>query len=278
MMFSIAVPSLNYGRFLRPCLASIAEQDYRDLEVLIADGGSSDDSLAIAEEFVAADPRFRIVSRSDRGQADAVQRAFESSAGDIFGFLNADDVYLRPDALSLVAAEFAGSPPPDVVSFGGVYTDESGAVIKPVRLRRHPLDSLDRLRFRHSVLQPATFWRRQVQAQLPLHREFHYVFDAVFFYEAAQRFQWRERSTPIAGYRLHGENKSTTIRPDRVRELAVFESMKFGVGSFRARYATAVADLIDTLHGSPTLRGLKYPVRVVTNGLSFITAHRFPGI
>jgi glycosyltransferase involved in cell wall biosynthesis len=277
MTFSIAVPSLNYGRFLRQCLQSIAEQDYLDLEVLIADGGSTDDSVAIAEEYAAADARFRIISRSDRGQADAVQRAFERSVGEIFGYLNADDVYSRPDALSLVAAAFAASPAPDVVSFGGTYINADGSVIKPVRLRRHPLDSLDRLRFRHTVLQPATFWRRQVQTQLPLHREFNYVFDAVFFYEASQSFQWREYSTPIAGYRLHDANKSTTIRPDRVRELATFESMKFGAGSFRARYAATVADVIGALHTS-RLGGLKQVVRIATNGLSFITAHRLPGI
>jgi glycosyltransferase involved in cell wall biosynthesis len=157
MKISIAVPSYNYGAYLTACLQSIAEQEHSDFEVLIADGGSADDSLQIAQRFAARDARFRVVSTADRGQADAVQRAFSQAGGDIFGFLNADDMYLQPTALSEVASAFTANETADVISFGGCYVAANGSVIKRVRLRYHPLDSLERIRFRPSVLQPATF-------------------------------------------------------------------------------------------------------------------------
>jgi glycosyltransferase involved in cell wall biosynthesis len=279
LRISIAVPSRDYGRYLEPCLASIAMQEHRDYEVLIADGGSSDDSVAVAERYAQRDRRFRIVSRADRGQADAVQRAFAASTGVVFGFLNADDFYLRADALALVASAFAASPETDIVSFGGHYVDEAGRHLGRVRLRRHPLDSLRRIRYRTSVLQPGTFWRRHVQEVVPLRTDLHYVFDSWFFYEAHGRFGWREFDEAIVAYRLHGSNKSTGIRPDRVGEIARFEAHKFGSTSVRARYVALLASVLarcDAM-GRPGA-AMKSLVYHVVNGLSFLTAYRLPGI
>jgi hypothetical protein len=84
---------------------------------------------------------------------------------------------------------------------------------------------------------------------VPLHTDYHYVFDAMFFYEVAQRFKWIERDTPIAGYRLHQQNKSPGIKADRIRELAALEALKFGPQSMRARYLSGVAwaGLVETV-------------------------------
>ena len=162
MKVSIAVPSMNYGRYIWHCLRSLAEQDHADLEVLIADGGSSDDSLDIIHGFCQRDWRFQLVSTRDDGQADAVNRALVLASGDVLGFLNADDFLLCKDALSSVVEAFRMQPEADVVSFTGFYADENGRLIKPVRLRYHPLDSLALMKYRSSVLQPATFWTRKV--------------------------------------------------------------------------------------------------------------------
>ena len=97
MKLSIAVPSYNYVQFLEVCLSSIQQQDYRDFEVLIADGGSKDGSLDIIRRFCDTDTRFRLVSTSDQGQADAISKAFAYASGDILCFLNADDCYLDND-------------------------------------------------------------------------------------------------------------------------------------------------------------------------------------
>jgi glycosyltransferase involved in cell wall biosynthesis len=279
LKFSIAVPSLDYGRFLTECLASIAMQQDVELEVLIADGGSTDESLEIAENFVRNDTRFRITSRSDHGQADAIQKAFEESTGDIFGYLNADDLYLRPDALKMVAEAFADASAPDIVSFGGTYVDQHGRHLRPVRLRYHPSDSLDRIRFRPSVLQPGTFWRNRVQREIPFRTDLHFVFDAWFFFEAQRRFDWIERPDAIVGYRLHGSNKSVGVKPARVRELAVFEGHKFGEGSVRARYARAISRIAYRLRGTDPVRRLaRRMLYLGVNSVSFASAYRLPSI
>jgi len=279
MRVSIAVPSMNYGRYIGHCLESLAAQDHADLEVLIADGGSADDTLQIVQRFCERDGRFRLVSRRDDGQADAVSRALSGASGEIFGFLNADDFLLCPDALSSVVEAFRARPEVDVVSFSGFYADEAGSRIRPVRLRYHPLDSLARMNFRASVLQPATFWRRKVSEAVPIRIEFHYVFDAVFFYEAQRRFSWQEFPKPIAGYRLHGANKSLGVRSARIFELARYEQLKFGDASARAAYLRVVGGSVRVCERLPVLGGfLRRLIYLGVNSLAFATAYRVPGI
>src|SRR5688500_7506607 len=123
MKISIAVPSYNYAKFLDACLGSILVQDHENFEVLIADGGSTDGSIEIIADYCARDKRFRLVSSTDQGQADAIRKSFKHATGDVFCFLNADDCYLCADALRGVVDALKAHPTVDVVSFGGYYLD-----------------------------------------------------------------------------------------------------------------------------------------------------------
>ena len=71
MKISIAVPSYNYGKYIGKCLQSIKDQVYTKYEVLLADGGSTDESLEIINKFCENDSRFTLVSTADNGQSDA---------------------------------------------------------------------------------------------------------------------------------------------------------------------------------------------------------------
>ncbi len=279
MLVSVAVPSFQQGRFLDACLGSLARQTHRELEVLIADGGSTDESLEVIGRYTASDPRFRLVSRSDAGQADALRKAFAEARGDVLGWLNSDDCYLHDRVLERACAELQADPVAGLVSFGGSYLDADGRVLRPVNLRYHPLDSLANLPWRASVLQPATFWRREVMQAVPLRAEFHYAFDAVFFWEAWRRFGWIERDEPAAGYRLHGDNKSLQVRPARIRELASFERLKFGPASLRAAWLALLAALLRGVLAIPVAgRPLARLAYLANNALAFATFYRWPGI
>ncbi|CAG0963167.1 Hyaluronan synthase [Methylophilaceae bacterium] len=279
MKISIAVPSYNYARFLDACLGSIRSQDYSDYEVLIADGGSNDGSLEIIRRFCDEDARFRLVSTEDNGQADSIFKAFQYATGDILCFLNADDCYLCKDALSSVVKEFQHYDAIHLVSFGGYYLDANGHWLKPVRYRYHPFDGFHLMRYRTAVLQPGTFWRREVYEASEWPKHFNFVFDVVFFYRAYQKYSWLEVSKPVAGYRLHGDNKSMTVRAARVLELADFEELKFGRGSLRAVYLRSIGRLIKWLEGcGATGAKISRFVYLAVNGLAYLTCYRMPGI
>jgi glycosyltransferase involved in cell wall biosynthesis len=279
MKISIAIASLNYGQFLEACLGSITQQDYTNYEVLIADGGSRDESLSIIRRFCERDPRFRLVSTEDKGQADAIQKALKGASGDIIGFLNADDYLLCRDAFSAIARAFEYYPRVDLVSFTGWYVGEEGHHIKPVRHRFHPLDNISWMKYRPQILQPATFWTKRVATEVPFLTDFHYVFDTLFFLQAYQKFSFLELTKPIVAYRLHISNKSVTVRSARIVELAKLEQMKFGRYSYRAGYLYSVGAMARLCEHLPLIGKIVGRVLHVTvNSLAFVSFYRLPGI
>jgi glycosyltransferase involved in cell wall biosynthesis len=280
MKISIAVPSYNYGKYIGKCLQSIKDQVYTKYEVLLADGGSTDESLEIINEFCENDSRFTLVCTADNGQSDAIMKAFSFATGDIFCFLNSDDCYISKDVFSSVVSAFTNYENSDIISFEGYYIDKNDKYIKKINLRYHPFDSTSNIKYRSgAVLQPATFWRRIVSSTISLDTESHYVFDSKFFYQGYQIFSWLDLSKPVAGHRLHGLNKSLQIRPERIKELAEFEILKFGKFSFRVYYLESIAILIQFTDKIPVLgKYLSKLTYYLVNSISFLSFYRIPSI
>ena len=85
------MPCRNAGPYLYEAVESVLRQQ-ECLELLVADGGSTDGSLQVLEDLAASDPRVQIVSRSDSGPADALNKTFRQARGSLIGWLNADDI------------------------------------------------------------------------------------------------------------------------------------------------------------------------------------------
>ena len=280
MKISIAVPSFNYGKYIFKCLQSIKDQVYIKYEVLIADGGSTDESLEIINEFCENDSRFSLVSTADNGQSDAIMKAFSFATGDIFCFLNSDDCYISKDVFSSVVSAFVNYENSEIISFEGYYIDKNDKYIKKVNLRYHPFDSTSNIKYRSGgVLQPATFWRRIVSSTIALDIESHYIFDSKFFYQGYQKFSWLDLPKPVAGHRLHGLNKSLQISSQRIKELAEFEKLKFGKFSSRVYYLQSIAMLIQFTNKIPVLgKYLSKLTYYLVNSISFLSFYRIPSI
>src|SRR5262245_26632601 len=92
-LVSIVTPSYNQGAFIRETIESVLSQDYPKIEYWVIDGGSTDETIAILKHF-EQDPRFHWMSERDQGQSDAVNKGWSRSRGEIFGWLNSDDIYM----------------------------------------------------------------------------------------------------------------------------------------------------------------------------------------
>jgi CDP-glycerol glycerophosphotransferase len=92
---SVIVPFYNVERYIHDCLASIAGQTLRDLEVILVDDGSPDGSRAIAEKFVAEDPRFKLVTQKNAGLGPARNTGIGHATGTYLTFVDSDDVIPR---------------------------------------------------------------------------------------------------------------------------------------------------------------------------------------
>jgi glycosyltransferase involved in cell wall biosynthesis len=152
-LVSILTPSFNQGRFLRDCLESVARQTYPRIEHVVVDGGSTDESPEI---LAGSGNAVRWTSEPDRGQADAVNKAFETSTGEIVGWVNSDDGLFAVDSVARVVAGFADHPDAGVVYGDAALVDESGRIVRHHR-SRWPTGSLPVV---SPLVQPAAFFRR----------------------------------------------------------------------------------------------------------------------
>lgn len=109
---TVAIPNLNGSRWLRDAINSILSQNYSKLELIFVDGGSSDESLQIAEEY--KQHFAKIIQGKDNGPGDAINKALRSASGDIFHWINSDDL-LEKGALIAIADAFSNNPKSDAV-------------------------------------------------------------------------------------------------------------------------------------------------------------------
>ena len=101
MKISIVTVAYNAAATIADTLTSVGSQDYDNYEHIVVDGGSTDDTPAIAS--LMGDRRTIVVSEADRGTYDAMNKGMRLATGDLIGFLNADDFFARADSLSLLA-------------------------------------------------------------------------------------------------------------------------------------------------------------------------------
>lgn len=153
---SIVTPSYQQGRFIDRTLYSVVSQEYPALEYVVQDGGSTDETIAVLRRF---EPRLSSwASERDGGQADAINRGFARTSGEIMAWLNSDDLLL-PGALAYVARYFAEHPEVDVVYGQRIMVDDGDAQIGAWILPRHDDRALTLADY---VPQETLFWRRRI--------------------------------------------------------------------------------------------------------------------
>lgn len=123
MKISIVTISYNQAQFLEQAILSVLNQDYSDIEYIVVDPGSADGSREIIRKY--ADRIDHIIFEPDRGPADGLNKGFALADGEIFCFLNSDDV-LMPGVFTQVAQYFKNHPTGDVVSGHSWIIDADG--------------------------------------------------------------------------------------------------------------------------------------------------------
>lgn len=158
-LFSIVVPTLNVEPVVAACLASIAQQSFGDLEVVVVDGGSQDQTLDVVDGFKnTLGARLSVRTEQDAGVYDAMNRGVARARGEWLFFLGADDCLHGHDALALVAA-FIRENPGNHLVYGDV-------ILRSTSARYGGVFDLDTLLFERNICHQSIFYRRQVFANL----------------------------------------------------------------------------------------------------------------
>jgi glycosyltransferase involved in cell wall biosynthesis len=207
-LVSIVTPCFNAARFIEQTILSVLAQDYPHIEYVVMDGGSTDGTVEILKRYAE---RLKFVSAPDQGASDAINRGFALTRGEIFTYVNADDVLL-PNAVSTAVKFFEA----DVVYGGAYWIDESGARIAPYPVRDFDPALLARECF---ICQPASFLRRDAFERAGLmDPSLHLTFDYELWMRMAKKCRFHRIDAALAESRMHRENKSLGQRDAVFRE------------------------------------------------------------
>lgn len=223
---TIVTPGLNQAEFLEEAITSVLSQDYPNLEYIIIDGGSRDDSVEIIKKY--QDEITYWVSEPDRGQSHALNKGLTQAQGEIFSFLNADD-FLCPGALQAVAEYFAGHPDCDVIYGRCLQVDKNGRALNShqgrVRGLMEMLAVWDHWFKGEYLISPEVFMRTDAVKSVGGFRE---EIDLVMDYELWLRLlahgcRFHAIDAQLAGFRYHDSAKSAQPHQPTTAVIGVVE-------------------------------------------------------
>lgn len=204
-LISIITPSFNQGDFIEETILSVLNQNYPNLEYIIIDGGSTDQTVDIIKKY--SDRISYWVSEKDRGQSHAINKGFQRATGEIINWINSDD-QLMPGTLHKLAAIFNADPELMMVHGRIEYFGET----RPYYSVNLPVKDLDTRYVSHICMpQPATFYRRQLLLEQGLLDEsLHFSMDTDLFVRAGLHYKIRQSEEVFSRFRLHAASKSVS--------------------------------------------------------------------
>lgn len=249
-LVTIVTPSFNQGHFIRDTIESVLSQDYPNLEYLVFDGGSTDETQEVLRSYGS---RLHWISEKDQGQADAVNKGFQQAKGEIFGWLNSDDTYL-PGAIQKAVEFFQANPAISMVYGEAYIADAQGKIIERFHTEAFDYQRLAETCF---IVQPTVFIRRHVfEVVGPLDVSLHCALDYEYWMRVGKRFRVGCMPQLLATTRVHGAAKTVAKKQEAHQEIVSIVQRHYSLVPLRAIYLYTYVTLMEKL--MPNVQGL-YP-------------------
>lgn len=239
---TVVTPSYNQGAYLEATLRSVLLQNYPNLEYIVIDGGSNDESLAILQKYAPFLSYW--VSEPDKGQTDAINKGFRQSTGAIMGWLNSDDMLL-PGALQTLGIAFNDKPSAKVITAFRKVALEDDSLINFIR----PLPTDFFVTHRNVIAQEATYWQREVwEAIGELDESLRFGMDYEYWHRMiANGYQFSLLPAYIGYFRHHDESKTSTLQDTYRAELSkIFQ--RYNIAQDEADALRKMGKRSDTLY------------------------------
>jgi glycosyltransferase involved in cell wall biosynthesis len=202
-LVSVIVPSFRQGRFIGATLETILAQDYRHLEVIVIDGGSTDGTVEVLHGY-ASEPRLRFVSEPDEGVADAINKGLAMARGQVLAIQSSDDGYL-PGAVTTAVQALRSDERPGIAYGDIVKVDELGRELARPRTGSYSLEAW--LSKRTYIPQPAAFFRADLAASTTGWDASYFNCDTEFWLRLIWMAPVRKIDQALAIRRMHGEQR-----------------------------------------------------------------------
>ena len=204
-LVSIITPSYNQAAYLEQTIQSVLAQDYPQIEYIVVDGASTDNSQDIIQKY--SHQLAWWVSEKDHGQADAINKGFQRAQGEILAWLNSDDLYL-PGAISQAVQSLGAHPEVGMVFGDAITMDANGRPLNRLTFGDWGLQELMNFRI---ICQPAVFLRRSILEQTGyLDLDYHFLLDHQLWIRMAAISPIRHASSLWAAARHHPEAKNVS--------------------------------------------------------------------
>ena len=205
---TLITPSYNQGAYIEETILSVIDQGYPDLEYLVIDGGSTDQTPDILQRY---HKHLDWVSEGDRGQSHAINKGMQRATGDIVAYLNSDDLFVH-EALLKVGRFFQDHPQAywltgkcRTIDPSANEIRRSSTIYKNFWLNTRSYTALSVLNY---ISQPATFWRREAIEQVCYFDErWYYAMDYDYWLRLGKHYRLWFLNEYLAGFRVHPASK-----------------------------------------------------------------------
>lgn len=170
---TVVTPSYNQGRFIRATIESVLSQDYPNVEYIIMDGGSTDETASVVKDYAS---RVKFICEKDRGQSHAINKGFQMARGSVLSWLNSDDLYL-PGAVRKAVAAWRENPAAGAIYGEGYLMDNDGQITGRFPCTE-PFNLWKLVHLSDYVLQQSVYFRRDALDRVGyLDEGLHYTMD-----------------------------------------------------------------------------------------------------
>jgi glycosyltransferase involved in cell wall biosynthesis len=212
---SIVTPSYNHGRFIRTTIESVLAQDYPHIEYIVMDGGSTDETASVVQDYAS---RLQFISEPDRGQSHAINKGFRQSRGSILFWLNSDDTIL-PGAVRRAVDALEENPRAGAVYGEGYLIDRDGRTTQRFPCTE-PFNLWKLVYLSDYILQQTAYFRRAVLDEVGYVREdLHYAMDWDLLIRIGKRYPLHYIPEYMGCLREYPEAKSFAGGARRIREI-----------------------------------------------------------
>ena len=222
---SIITPSFNQGGFIEETICSVLLQNYPNLEFIIIDGGSIDETVEILKKYDKW--LYYWVSEPDKGQSDAINKGLERATGTFFNWLNSDDL-LAPNALWAIAETILSAPMSTALVGHLGYFDAQKQLKQTFRMPIFP-NEIEKTLFFGGMAQPALFWHTEtVRALKNVDKRLHYCMDLELWCRYLTTFGTQnitQINAVLAHFRIHEAAKSSQGLKPFVERMAFSQAL-----------------------------------------------------